>query len=958
MGQSAGVRTTCPYCGVGCGVLAKPQPDGSVTIKADPAHPANFGRLCSKGTALGETLGLEGRLLHPHVDGRRSSWDEALSLVAQRFHSAVARHGPDSVAFYVSGQLLTEDYYAANKLMKGFLGSANIDTNSRLCMASAVAAHKRAFGADTVPGCYEDLEVADLVVVVGSNMAWCHPVLFQRLAAARERNGTQVVVIDPRRTATCEIADLHLAIAPGSDVALFSGLLAHLADSGQLDEAFIAAHTSGLDAALAEARSLSRDDIARLTGLDAADIAAFYELFAATERTVTAFSQGVNQSTAGTDKANAIINCHLATGRIGKPGAAPFSITGQPNAMGGREVGGLANMLAAHMEIGDEAHRSIVRDFWRAPGIPEQPGLKAVDLFRAVAEGRIKALWIMATNPVVSMPEADAVATAIAACPFVVVSDVVRDTDTTRLADVLLPAAAWGEKDGTVTNSERRISRQRAFRPLPGEARPDWWIVAEVARRMGFADAFAWRGPADIFAEHARLSAAGNGGTRDFDIGAYADIDDEGFAALAPFQWPARQPSLSPSLRGEGEGEGQRQTHPDEARGLPSPLRGGDGGGGRKKDRSPSPTPTPDPSPRPCGAWLRHEGGGEGCGGAVQLFSDGRFFTPDGKARFVVTPFRAPASTASAEYPLVLNTGRVRDQWHTMTRTGLSPRLNAHLSEPFVEIHPDDAADRGIADADLAEVTTTHGRVVVRALLTTRQRRGALFVPMHWNATNASLARVGALVCGATDPVSGQPEMKASVARIARFEASWHAFAVLDREPSGIETDYWVKARAKGGWRLELAGVAAPEDWTHFARGLLAAGRDGIELLAYHDAASGRYRFAAFDGDRLAGAIFIAREPVAVSRAWAASQLCEPEIEPRRRLQLLAGRPGAETKDAGAIVCACFEVGLNTIIEAVTSGGCLSVEAVGAALKAGTNCGSCRSEIARIIADRRLVKAG
>ena len=917
MGQSAGVRTTCPYCGVGCGVLAKPQPDGSVEIKGDPAHPANFGRLCSKGTALGETLGLEGRLLHPEVDGRRSSWEEALSLVAQRFQSTIATHGPDSVAFYVSGQLLTEDYYVANKLMKGFVGSANIDTNSRLCMASAVAAHKRAFGSDTVPGCYEDLETADLVVVEGSNMAWCHPVLFQRLTAAKDRNGTKVVVIDPRRTATCEIADIHLAIAPGSDVALFSGLLAHLADTGKLDNAFIAAHTIGLEAALAEARKLSRDEIVRLTGLTAADIATFYELFAATEHTVTAFSQGVNQSTAGTDKANAIINCHLATGRIGKPGAAPFSITGQPNAMGGREVGGLANMLAAHMEITDAGHRRVVQRFWRSPVIAEKPGLKAVDMFRAVADGRIKALWIMATNPVVSMPEADAVAAAIAACPFVVVSDVVRATDTTRRAHVLLPAAAWGEKDGTVTNSERSISRQRAFRALPGEARPDWWIVSEVAQRMGFGDGFSFRGPADVFAEHARLSAAGNDGSRDFDIGVHGDIDDEAYAALAPFQWPAPK--------------------------SPSPLRGGVRGGGNH-----------DGSGVPPSLALPHKGGGD----SARLFSDGRFFTADAKARFVVTPFRAPASAASDDFPFVLNTGRIRDQWHTMTRTGTSPRLNAHIAEPFVEIDLDDARRHGIADADLAEITTAHGRAVVRAMITTRQRRGSLFVPMHWNGENSSLARIDALVRGATDPVSGQPELKASVARIARFEAAWHGFAVLDREPAGLSVDYWVKARAKGGWRLELAGVAPPEDWTAFARALLAEGREDIELLAYHDAASGRYRFAAFDGDRLAGAIFIAREPVAVSRSWAAGQLTAAEIEPRRRLGLLAGRAGDATKDIGAIVCACFEVGLNTIVEAVTSGRCVTVEAVGTALKAGTNCGSCRSEIARIIAERRLAKVG
>jgi assimilatory nitrate reductase catalytic subunit len=347
-------RTTCPYCGVGCGVLAtRNSADGTVTVTGDPDHPANFGRLCSKGTALAETLSLDDRLLTPMINGVDATWEAALDLVAERFSATIAAHGPDSVAFYVSGQLLTEDYYVANKLMKGFIGSANIDTNSRLCMASSVAGHKRAFGSDTVPGTYEDLETADLVVLVGSNLAWCHPVLYQRLAAARAERGTKVVVVDPRRTATCEIADLHLAVSPGSDVALFNGLLAHLVRAKAADDRFVDLHTTGLPPALAAARTMSRKEIIAATGLSDADITAFYDLFTSTERTVTAYSQGVNQSTAGTDKVNAIINCHLLTGRIGRPGMGPFSVTGQPNAMGGREVGGLANMLAAHMDLAE-----------------------------------------------------------------------------------------------------------------------------------------------------------------------------------------------------------------------------------------------------------------------------------------------------------------------------------------------------------------------------------------------------------------------------------------------------------------------------------------------------------------------------------------------------------------------------------------------------------------------------
>ncbi|MDZ4135290.1 MAG: molybdopterin-dependent oxidoreductase, partial [Paracoccaceae bacterium] len=476
-GVAAAVCTTCPYCGVGCGVLATPDGAGGLLIAGDPAHPANFGRLCSKGSALGETLGLSGRLLAPRIAGAEATWDAALDLVALKFQAAIRDHGPDSVAFYVSGQMLTEDYYVANKLMKGFIGSSNIDTNSRLCMSSSVAGHKRAFGSDTVPGQYEDLELADLVVLVGSNLAWCHPVLYQRLVAAKAaRPAMRVVVIDPRRTATCDIADLHLAIAPGADAVLFNILLAALAERGAVDPAFLR-HVAGFGAALTAAQA--SDPVT--TGLPAQDLAAFLDLWCGTQKVVTVYSQGVNQSSSGSDKVNAILNCHLASGRIGRPGMGPFSVTGQPNAMGGREVGGLANMLTCHLDIENPAHRSAVQGFWASPVIAEKPGLKAVDLFRAVAQGRIKALWIIATNPAVSMPDANRVADAIAACDFVVVSDIMARTDTTRRAHVLLPATGWAEKSGTVTNSERRISRQRAVLPAPGLARDDWRILADVA---------------------------------------------------------------------------------------------------------------------------------------------------------------------------------------------------------------------------------------------------------------------------------------------------------------------------------------------------------------------------------------------------------------------------------------------------------------------------------------------
>ncbi|WP_245572692.1 nitrate reductase [Lichenihabitans psoromatis] len=871
------VKTTCPYCGVGCGVLADVAETGAVSVRGDPDHPANAGRLCSKGSALAETLSLDDRLLHPEVDGERATWDVALDHVARRFSQTIADHGPDAVAFYVSGQLLTEDYYVANKLMKGFIGSGNIDTNSRLCMASSVAGHKRAFGADTVPGTYADLEEADLVVLVGSNFAWCHPVLFQRMMAARETRGMRLVVIDPRRTPTAEQADLHLPIEADGDVALFNGLLRHLAGAAA-DSDYVEAHTTGLAEALAAATGLDAPAVARATGLASADIATFYDLFAATERVVTVFSQGVNQSVCGTDKVNAIINCHLVTGRIGRPGMGPFSITGQPNAMGGREVGGLANQLAAHLDIDDPAHRDLVRGFWNAPRMATRGGLKAVDLFRAVADGRVKALWIIATNPVDSMPEADGVRDALACCPFVVCSDVIRDTDTTRLAHVLLPAAAWGEKDGTVTNSERCITRQRPFMAPPGDAKPDWWIVDQVASRMGFGAGFGFADAAEIFKEHASLSTVGNAGTRDFDIGGLADLDRDDYERMAPVHWPIRA----------GETSGTRR-----------------------------------------------------------FFADGQFFTPNRRARFIPTHVPKPRAIDPA-YPLTLNTGRIRDQWHTMTRTGKSPRLSAHLLEPAVTLHPDDAREAGILHGTLAICESASGRIVGRAQISDDQTRGSVFVPMHWTDQFASAARVDALISGHTDPVSGQPASKMARARVRPFPARWYGFAVTRQKLNGAGQDYWVSARVADGWQTELAGLEAIADWPTVAAVLLGATEAGARLITYDDPRSGHYRMAVLRAGRLDAVLFVAPRPVAVARAFVASALTDALSE-AEAFRLLAGRPGAGRIDRGATICSCFQVGINQIRTAITVGGCATVAEVGAALKAGTNCGSCRPEIQRII---------
>ncbi|MBO6719215.1 MAG: nitrate reductase [Rhizobiaceae bacterium] len=877
------VRTTCPYCGVGCGVLARVAPDGQVSVRGDPDHPANFGKLCSKGSALGETMGLDGRLIYPEIAGKRARWDEALDLVAKRFTETVAKHGPDSVAFYVSGQMLTEDYYVANKLMKGFIGSANIDTNSRLCMASSVAGHKRAFGEDIVPGIYEDLEEADLVVLTGSNLAWCHPILHQRLLAARKERGTKIVVIDPRRTASASDCDLYLALKPGTDVLLFNGLLAAIAKAYAIDHDFVARHTSGFPAALSEAMAdaPSPAAVADECGLDEIDLRRFYDWFVRTERTVTVYSQGVNQSSRGTDKVNAIINCHLATGRIGQPGMGPFSVTGQPNAMGGREVGGLANQLAAHMGFSGEETDRVAR-FWNAPAIARKEGLKAVDMFRAVADGRIKAIWVMGTNPAVSMPDAGEVRAALKACDFVVVSDITH-TDTTRFADVLLPAAGWGEKDGTVTNSERRISRQRAFVPPPGEARPDWWIVTEIARRMGYGAAFAYASNSDIFREHAALSAFENDGARVFDIGALAGINQDDYAALSPANWPLRK---------------QSQTK-----------------GGR-------------------------------------LFSQGGFSTPDGRARFVAVRQQGPALEPSADYPLVLNTGRLRDQWHTMTRTGRVPRLMANAPEPQCGINPADAVSLAIADGDLVRIESPYGSVRAVARQTDEQRRGEIFLPMHWSGRFAANAAAGSLSNPATDPISGQPELKNVPARLVREETAWEAVLLTRRDlrPTGFV--HWSRQAIEGGWRYDLTGTEKADQGILLAKGLLDPASSG-RRIEYSDRRGLSYRAGTTDGaGALTEVLFVAQPSMLPDCEWLAEVFASGEpLDDAARRGLLSGRAPQARAPIGRIVCSCFGVGINQIADAV-AGGCRSAEAVGAALGAGTNCGSCLSEI------REIVRAG
>ncbi|MCP1312863.1 nitrate reductase [Halomonas sp. 707D7] len=886
------IKTTCPYCGVGCGVTATVR-DGRVdAVEGDTAHPANFGRLCVKGSALHETLGEQGRLLTPRLDGQPASWESALAALTERLSALRAAHGRKTVAAYLSGQLLTEDYYVANKLFKGFLGTPHLDTNSRLCMASAVAGYKRAFGADAVPCCYEDLEEAELVVLVGSNLAWNHPVLYQRLKLAKERNPLmRVVVIDPRVTDTCEIADLYLGIQPGSDATLFNGLLAFMAERGYMDTRYLERHTEGfeeaLDAARASAPSVAA--VAAACDIDAERLETFYYWFARHLHVVTLYSQGVNQSTSGTDKCNAIINAHLAGGKLGLPGAGPFSITGQPNAMGGREVGGLANQLAAHMDYHTPGAIDRVTRFWATgsltPRLPEAPGYKAVELFEAIERGEITVLWVMATNPAVSLPDAARVRRALSKCPLVIVSECVANTDLLAFADIVLPASGWSEKDGTVTNSERRISRQRGLLPPPGQARHDWQILCEVASRLGFGDAFGYTHPGEIFDEHARLSGFENegAGKRLFDISALTGLGRAAYDALAPVQWPVTRAA-----------------------------------------------------PR----------------GTARLFEKGEFATPSGRARLVAVTPREPAQALSTRYPLRLNTGRIRDQWHTMTRTARAPRLMNHRAEPFVELHPDDAARAGLENQDLARLGAPGGEYRARVRVSNAQRRGEAFVPMHWSDEFTGAGRSGALLAGYTDPVSGQPETKHGAVSVRPLGDVWQATLMIrdGAEPKSTAwqaLDYWARIPIAGCTRWQLASTRPVDDWPAEIEAWL-----GASVTLFSDVASaGRFRAAGVYNGRLSWWLMVGPPRELPGTGWLQARFNEDALSPRQRRRVLAGCDSG-ARDTGPVVCSCHQVGRQTIVAAIHEGD-RSVEALGARLACGTQCGSCLPEIKSLLEEER-----
>lgn len=864
------MKTTCAYCGVGCGIRLSREGE-RWQLQGDEDHPANGGALCVKGASLLESLAFPDRLLYPRWLGQRIGWEEALDTLADRLAAIMVESGPQAIGIYLSGQLTTEDYYVANKLMKGYLGSANVDTNSRLCMSSAVVAHQRAFGEDLVPACYEDLELADLVVLTGANTAWTHPVLFRRLQQARARRPElRLVVLDPRRTMTAEQGDLHLALKPGSDVALWNGLCRYLLDSDGWDQAYVAQHVSGFEALAAtlDDPAWQLDEVSRSCGLSRSDLLGFYQLFARTPRTVTLFCQGINQSNQGVDKANAIINAHLLCGRIGKPGAAPFSMTGQPNAMGGREVGGLATQLAAHMGFG-EAECDRVQRFWGSPTMVRGPGHKAVELFEAVHRGEIRALWVLGTNPAVSLPDGNRVREALSRCELLVVSEVTANTDTARLAHLLLPAAAWGEKSGTVTNSERTISRQRAFLSLPGEARPDWWALTRLARRLGFGEGFAYEHEHEIFCEHAALSGFENDGARQFDISGLARLSRAEFEALEPLSWPVNAD------------------------------------------------------------WPR---------GRARLFEDGRFATPDGRARLLPLAQHFPPQPEAGpgeDLSLLLNSGRLRDQWHTMTRTGHVPRLQEAEPWPRVRVGAASLLALGAREGDLVRLHNELGEALLLVGLDEGLREGEAFLPMHWTDSQCSQGAVNRLIAAVVDPLCGQPMFKQgrvqARAQATRWQGLWcgrHDW----REP----VDWWARRPLPEGNCTLLAS------WSDSPQGLWQ--RLGSEGHWLRLPLKEGWLALALAGDRIEGILLVGERRPDIKVDLLASLLGTP-LQAGALNQTLSLALAGESR----LVCSCLRVSEQRIVDAITRQGVSELAGLQALLGCGSNCGTCLPEIDKLL---------
>ena len=955
------VKTTCPYCGVGCGVLAKTDGQRITAVRGDPDHPANFGRLCTKGSTLHLTTTPYGRALHPEMrtsradERKRVSWDVALDTLVDKFAKTIAEHGPDSVGFYISGQLLTEDYYVFNKLAKGLIGTNNVDTNSRLCMSSAVAGYKATLGADAPPACYDDLNHAELIVIAGSNAAWAHPILYRRLEDAKAKNpALKVVCIDPRRTETARAADMHLPILPGTDVALFNAVLHWLLWEDATDNAYIAAHTEGFAELKTAVRECTPTWAARICGVDESQIVEFATWWKQSKATLSMYCQGLNQSACGTDKNAALINLHLATGQIGKPGAGPFSLTGQPNAMGGREVGGLANLLPGHRDVANAEHRAEIAQFWGVDALPSAPGKTAIEMFDAVKRGEIKLLWIACTNPAQSLPDLRAVAEAFANADCVIVQEAFRTTETAKLADVLLPASTWGEKHGTVTNSERRVTHVNGVVPPPGQARHDWDIVVDFARRLeGRLKPRIMKPPLGS------LSLGERVGVRE--------------TAFEPSVDGTDRPSPQPSPPGGGGGtlfpyptaEDIFNEHRETTRGRDLDITG--------MSYASLDAQGPQQWPLPEGETV----------GKTRLYEDGIYPTASGKAKFKVTPYKGVAEPVDARYPLALTTGRLRDQWHGMSRTGRVPQLYGHAPEPMLTMNSTDAARRLLIAGEVVKVASRRGELVLRLAVSDDMRSGQCYVPMHWGKLTLASAGshgINALTSPTFDPISKQPELKHTAVRVGRAALPWQlvAFAYTEggRDPVAVCDELREIAQAfsaqavsgntffasttlignvRPGVVLRLAAERAPE------RSALAQidrilGLTGLATLAYDDPRRNLSRRVRVDdgrlvGVRLAGAILgdLAAE------SWMRDFFLSGASVVELRQRLLAGSAAAPQgfKPRGKVVCNCFNVSENEIIDfcaAANGDGDAKLAALQTAKKCGTNCGSCLPELRTLVA--------
>ena len=889
--------STCCYCGVGCGVLIEHDGEQILGVKGDPQHPANFGKLCSKGSTLHLTGDLSARALYPELRlGKdlarsRTDWDNALDHAAHVFAETIREHGPDSVAFYISGQLLTEDYYAFNKLARAVVGTNNIDSNSRLCMSSAVAGYKRSLGADAPPCNYEDIEQTDCLLIAGSNMAYAHPVLFRRLEEAKaKRPEMRIIVIDPRRTDTCELADLHLALQPGTDVALFHGLLHILMWEGWIDRRFIDQHTEGFDALKTLVRDYTPQMVSELCGIPVADLQTCARLIGSAPSFLSLWCMGLNQSSSGSAKNSALINLHLATGQIGRAGAGPFSLTGQPNAMGGRETGSLSNLLPGHRDAGNSQHREEVARYWGVEQLPDSNGLTAVELFDAVHAGRIKALWIACSNPAQSMPNQTLIHQALASCPFVVVQEAFANTETCRYADLLLPAASWGEKEGTVTNSERRITHVRQAVPAPAEARPDWAITSDFARRLeallrpGQASLFDFDSPQALFDEYKYLTEH-----RDLDLCglSYALLDAQG-----PQQWPF---------------------------------------------------------PRGASA------------GTARLYANAQFPTLTGRAHFIADAYRAPQEKRDTRFTLSLNTGRLRDQWHGMSRTGTATRLFAHAEEAVVSLHPDELRRRRLQDGQLVTLKSRRGSLVLPVHSDDSVRSGHAYLPMHWGDRFIKGLGTNVLTSPAFDPLSKQPELKHAAVEVSKVDLPWQLFALVEGDVQnrlaalrplleGFTYASLVPCGREHPALVLRAAAAVPPDNALLAQIDQFLGLNDGPVLAYDDPRKAVGKRVRIEDGRIT-AIRLAGETAA--RDWLKNLWQEQRADAELRRWFLAplSTPPGSTEapsSGGKTVCSCMNVSRNAICAGIGRG--LDLAGLKQELGCGSQCGSCVPEIKQLLA--------